>query len=428
MKPYRFCISVFLISVLLCFCVSAKEADYKCGDNVTYSYDDKTFVLTISGSGAMYDYTTAEGGRSPWGDYVKAVVKAIVVEEGITHIGNYAFATSWNVKNISLPESLESIGDGAFLYCQQVETLIIPNKVKTIGEEAFRECVKLSTLRLPSSLESLKKGVISSCNALESLVVPEKVKIVYQYAFSRCNALKSVTFPKATVTFGHDSFYHCPNVTIYSFADSQARIHAQNYNIPFVTIPEIKPGLENFKKTNTYTDQFSDVSDADWFAGNVKSSYEYALMLGTSATEFSPKDNITVAQAITLAARIYSIYNKGNADFAQGQIWYQVYVDYCKGNGLLTQLATEDYTKIATREEVIMIFSSLLPKAELEVINSVSEIPDYKKDNSVIDFYRAGILTGSDENRSFLPNTFITRAEIATIVTRMIDPSLRVKY
>ena len=190
-------------------------------------------------------------------------------------------------------------------------------------------------------------------------------------------------------------------------------------------------GLQNFEKVNQYTNQFTDVPSSAWYVDSVKIAYEYGLVTGTSATTFNPTGNLTIAEAITLAARLNSTYYGTNENFVQTSTWYQVYVNYAIGAGMISTDQFSDYTKTATRAEYVRIMANALPSEALEVINWVEDeaIPDVKSTDShgaaVYIFYRAGILTGSDEAGTFNPNNSITRAEVSALVTRMADVSLR---
>ncbi len=190
------------------------------------------------------------------------------------------------------------------------------------------------------------------------------------------------------------------------------------------------PGLANFQKINTYQQgQFYDVSAGDWFADNVKAAWEFGLMNGVSETQFSPAGSMTLAEAITLAARIHSIYYYGQANFEQGNPWYQSYVDYALRVGLIWDGQYSDYTRPATRAEFAVLLAAAMASEALPGINSVSDIPDVQWSDSygeaVFRLYNAGILTGSDAYGTFHPNNNIARSEVAAIVTRMADPSLR---
>ena len=188
-------------------------------------------------------------------------------------------------------------------------------------------------------------------------------------------------------------------------------------------------GLDNFKKVQSYN-AFDDVKTSDWVYENVVSVYEFNLMIGRSSTMFVPDENMTVAEAMTIAARMHAIYHTGKATFTQGLPWYQVYTDYCKANGIADP---DDYDLNApvTRAQFAEIISNAFPKDAFNAINTVDNnmIPDVKAADeygaAVYMLYRAGILIGNDDKGTFSPDSNILRMEVAAIITRMADPSLR---
>ena len=198
-----------------------------------------------------------------------------------------------------------------------------------------------------------------------------------------------------------------------------------------LSAPALAVGLENFQKTNAYTaGQFTDVPAGEWYAANVQAAYELGLMEGSSATTFNPYGNLTIAEALVLACRLHSTYvGDGAAFVGSGGAWYQSYVDYAIQNGILAAGTYSDYTSTATRAQFASILAAALPAEALTAINSVTTLPDVAVDASytpaVLSLYNAGVLTGSDSAGSFKPDTTIQRSEVATIVTRMADPSLR---
>ena len=195
--------------------------------------------------------------------------------------------------------------------------------------------------------------------------------------------------------------------------------------------PALAAGLDNFSKVNTYTaGQFTDVPAGSWFAPNVQAAYELDLMTGSNETTFNPNGNLTVAEALVLACRLHSTYVGDGEPFApNGGTWYQPYVDYAVKNGIITDGAYTDYTATATRAQFAAILAAALPDEALPAINSVTKLPDLDANATyaaaVLKLYNAGILTGSDAAGSFKPASTIQRSEVATIVTRMADKSLR---
>ena len=195
-------------------------------------------------------------------------------------------------------------------------------------------------------------------------------------------------------------------------------------------ISSVSAGLANFVTVNSYTQgQFLDVKSNDWFSANVARAYELGLMKG-KGDSFAPTGKLTLAEAITMASRLHSIYTTGTENFIQGNVWYQTYVDYAKSNGIISG-DFENYNAAATRSQFAAIFAASMPQDAFKEINSISDnaIPDVKSDAAFADaiytLYRAGILSGSDAKGTFLPASSISRAAAAAIITRMADTGLR---
>ncbi|MCI5500019.1 MAG: S-layer homology domain-containing protein [Clostridiales bacterium] len=202
---------------------------------------------------------------------------------------------------------------------------------------------------------------------------------------------------------------------------------------------EQSPGLSvHFPKVASYTQgQFTDVPDSQWFTNSVAGAVEYGLMKGNSPTTFAPYGDVTIAEAITMAARIHSIHSTGSDSFDQslGNEWYQVYLDYAYQHGIIDRsYYTCNVEERATRAQYAEIFSNALPAEALYAQNPIADnaIPDVKMSapyaEDVYKLYRAGILSGGDVQGLFSPLTYITRAESATIVARMANSDNRVSF
>lgn len=112
---------VMLLSVLPIFDITAVAdtiTEGPCGDNVTYSYDSSTGTLTLSGTGDMTDYSSADDNCSPF--YNNSSIKVIVIDSGVTSIGDYAFYGCSGVTHITIPEGVTKIGDYAFYGCSSI--------------------------------------------------------------------------------------------------------------------------------------------------------------------------------------------------------------------------------------------------------------------------------------------------------------------
>ena len=134
-----------------CDTVFEKGYTYWNEDNLTWKLDaDGT--LTISGTGAMKNYK--DGDQSPV--FNNSNVKKVVIEDGVTSIGNYAFSYT-GLKSITIPDSVTSIGNYAFSYTD-LKSITIPDRVTSIGNYAFadRKSTRLNSShnnqsRMPSS-------------------------------------------------------------------------------------------------------------------------------------------------------------------------------------------------------------------------------------------------------------------------------------
>ena len=193
-------------------------------------------------------------------------------------------------------------------------------------------------------------------------------------------------------------------------------------------------GSVKFPKQLTYkSGMFRDVPSSEWFTKYVASAYEMGLMKGKLDNLYEPYEQVNMAQAIAMAARVHSIYTTGKANFTETGTWYRVYLDYAYQNGIIDySMYWGNMERAATRGEFAQIFSKAMPSAGLTAINSksVGSIKDVPKSNkyatAIYTLYNAGVLTGKADGK-FYPGSKVNRAEAATILTRMADSSQRVK-
>lgn len=189
--------------------------------------------------------------------------------------------------------------------------------------------------------------------------------------------------------------------------------------------------LSNFKKINEYAEgMFNDVSEGFWFTDNVKAAYEFGLMVGSNGT-FNPNENISVAEAVTLASRLHSIYEGGSDEFEKQTPWYQSYVDYAVANGIIEEDYFWDYSEEISRNDFVAMIAKALPSEAFPAINAIekgmiSDVDKYIKcKDQVYMLYNAGVLTGVNGVGDFEPYSGLSRSAAAAIVTRIADKSLR---
>ncbi|MDE6657345.1 MAG: leucine-rich repeat domain-containing protein, partial [Oscillospiraceae bacterium] len=180
-----------------------------CGENLTWEFDEETGILTISGTGAMTDWKYDE---SPWNKN-KMDIKEVIINDGITTIGNFAFYECYALESVTISDSVKTIGKYAFNVCGSLTSVIIPDGITTIGDSAFAECT-----------------------ALTSITIPESVTTIGNNAFLSCNDLKSVTIENPDCDI-YDSEDTIPaNATIYGRENFTAQDYAKNYNRKFFAI------------------------------------------------------------------------------------------------------------------------------------------------------------------------------------------------
>ncbi len=156
-----------------------------CGENLTWELTNDG-ILTISGTGDIYDYYCD---NMPWYQYISSGITSVIIGEGVTSIGDSAFAYCSNIESIVLPEGLTSIGEDAFYNCSNIESIVLPEGLEVIGESAF-DC----------------------CSNIEIIILPEGLEVIGDYAFAYCSNLKSLTIPSSLGSTSYDSFYKCSSL------------------------------------------------------------------------------------------------------------------------------------------------------------------------------------------------------------------------
>lgn len=186
-------------------------------------------VLTIKGDGKMphYNYKTV-----PWKD-VKDDVTSIVVENGITGIGDFAFYLFNNLTSVSLPDGLERIGrfsfaynplltnvdlpssvtticDFAFSKCPCITSVTLSKNIKDVRHCAFADCDGITTVNLEQGLTFVGDGAFAGCDSLATVALPSSIEVIEKGAFTACKSLKPLTFGNSLTTIGDNAFSDCP--------------------------------------------------------------------------------------------------------------------------------------------------------------------------------------------------------------------------
>lgn len=208
MKKRLLSILLVLLTALTLLPLGALADDNnKCGENLTWKFADG--ILTISGTGEMYDYSSAD--PAPWSAKNSDICE-ITVGDGVTSIGDNAFH-SCNAERVDLQgTSLVSIGKNAFSRCTMLTSIFIPESVQSIGSEAFSLCEGLSMVELPTTLTKIPDGIFTDCTLLDSITIPDTVTEIGANAFLRCTAFILETLPSGIQRIGAAAFENCGNI------------------------------------------------------------------------------------------------------------------------------------------------------------------------------------------------------------------------
>ncbi|MBR5806938.1 MAG: leucine-rich repeat protein [Oscillospiraceae bacterium] len=228
--------------------------DNKCGENVYWKYESATATITIYGSGPMYDYEldkSTQRTNSPWDRLINSNV---VIEEGITHIGNYSFS-GFMIGEIVIPDSVETIGGRAFYNCAYLTDIYLGDGVKNMSGR-FEDCIsvenvhissleswldesknlyldivdynevvtfnlcingeKLTDIVIPNSVTKIRPNAFKN-QAITSVSIHDKVTEIGDYAFGHSHGegyggvlnpvLENIVIPDSVVTIGNGAFY-----------------------------------------------------------------------------------------------------------------------------------------------------------------------------------------------------------------------------
>jgi len=247
-------------------------ASGECGDNLTWTLDDAG-VLTISGTGTMWDYNfPAE--YAPWYSQ-QSSIKSVAISTGVTGIGNYAFYDCSALTSITIPEGVTSIGKCAFCQCSSLISIAIPAGVTSIGEDAFVNCDNLTNIyadaenayyksvdgvlfnkagtelircpggksgnyTIPEGVTSVSNAAFYNCSNLISINIPDGVTIIGECAFSYCTSLTSVTIPEGVTSIEEGAFCSCSSLTFITLPNSLTSIGETAFlgcSMTSITIP-----------------------------------------------------------------------------------------------------------------------------------------------------------------------------------------------
>lgn len=298
-----------------------------CGESVTFAVYSNG-ALIISGTGDMSDDLYERSGDSKlWPEYKKDI-KTIVIEDGVTHLGHYAFGRLYELKTLVIPASVTSIGSMAFFNDSKLDYLYLPEGIVHIGEKAFGAC-GFSTVAIPSSVTELEPSAFGQCSGLKRITVhpdnpqysaedgvlyskdgsallqfpsgkalengtfriPDQVVEIGAYAFYYRDWLTSIELPAGVKTIGKCAFYGCEKLSSVSLPEGLSAIGDSAFDraisLTQVTIPRsvASIGESAFASNPNLKDIYYTGTEAEWSAIEIKEyGNSHLLKPGTEHT------------------------------------------------------------------------------------------------------------------------------------------------
>lgn len=194
------------------------------GAGLKWSYDGATQELKISGSGSI------PTDNLPWRDYEESI-RTIIIEEGITSVGEYTFWKYPNLTSVTLPSTFTRIGKSAFKECLNLTSINFPDRLMQIGEYAFDGCSFLQDVKLPNNLRIMGTSCFKG-TAIKTIEIPSSMITIPQRAFDECYYLETITLPNTLRGIETCAFKNCSGLrsVIYKGTTAEwSRINIDSY-------------------------------------------------------------------------------------------------------------------------------------------------------------------------------------------------------
>ena len=198
--------------------IHCTDGDITVGSETVVQYTDgRTVELDIQGEIDRYSIPD------------KAYVSELDIGNGVTNIGNYAFAACSSLTSVTIPDSVSSIGNYGFSRCSGLSSVTIPDSVTSIGYGAFFNCSCLTSMTIPDSVTKIDDYAFHGCSSRSSVTIGNGVSSIGDWAFYNCRGLESATIGDSLASIGDLAFYSCISLTSVEFEGNAPTVGEQAF-------------------------------------------------------------------------------------------------------------------------------------------------------------------------------------------------------
>ncbi|MCD8192361.1 MAG: leucine-rich repeat protein [Oscillospiraceae bacterium] len=445
------CLAVSLVPMAL---ADNAETSGTCGDNLTWTLSDG--VLTISGTGEMEDYSF----NPPW-ESESGSITTVVIENGVTSIGEAAFWLCYNITSVTMPDSVTAIDDYAFFGCSALAGITIPAGVTSIGFDAFSCTYSLTEIvvsednqtyctdngilyskdktelvyyprgfdaeafTVPAFVTTIGEGAFDF-TGLRNITVSNGVTTIGYCAFSDCSNLRSITLPSSITSIETQAFYSCSGLTDVYYDGSEndwntIEIGEDNECLTSATIHynSTSDGADDTGNTPVFTD----VVSGSYYCDAVAWAVGQGITTGTTSTTFSPDDTCTRGQIITFLWRaVGSPAPTGAGSFSDvdASIYYADAAQWASEQGIDLSTGTFSPAAACTRATVVEYLYRLAGSPEAAAATQFTDVSASDSYASAVAWaVETGVTTGTSET-TFDPAATCTRGQIVTFLYRAL--------
>ena len=471
---------LLVLSLMLALVPAAIAADVvgsgACGTGVTWTLGTDG-RLTIDGSGQIRDYSETD--PAPWKG---AAVKEVVIREGVTSVGAYAFAGCTEIADVQLPSTLTTLGDRCFAGCISLTSVELPQALTSAYGGPFADCLRLRSISMAGGGNrefTVRDGVLMTADGTVLVTypaarpgaryaVPDGVRCICEYAFSG-SGLMVVFLPVSMHSIENYAFSNCTRLMyigipaemnymgdwgVFAGDDQLQEVYYtgtweqwQRMTQPCFRL--LPAGATVYYETQmdvvTAADAFADVSESSWSFPGIDFCYTMDYMAGVGGGRFEPKTPTTRAQIVRI---FYHFIGEpevsGETPFTDLTAdWYKDAVLWAYQTGVTSGVSETTFAPDAsvTREQIAVMFLAFANKvlnmrnsgeaADLAAFPDGGRVSSWARD-AMADAVSLGLISGvrTDDGTFLCPQSSATREQIATILMGFysgIDTALRVE-